>query len=429
MSKKDNCSTCKKTVAKSAKALKCENCAEWHHVNCLGLGDVEYDFMSGRRSGFRWFCPVCDRALKDLLEMAKDGLEERIKDSVSALMGSALENFQSAITERLDALEARVDLSRGPDQPASESSANRASAPAPETFASIVRETLEQSKRTGEQPRDGGITINAFGKTKTVQDQQVVIVKSKSGEHSDPVKLDRATNDIKKALKTVPVNNIRKTNAGSLVVKFPSAEAKSEAGSLISACFENDEDFVVSQPRKMLPKMTLTGIPISYPDSEIVESILCKNKDIEALVDQGLQLEFIFSKPNKEGGHKIAVVRVAPEIRAAVNRVGGYIFVGLTRCRAYDRFWITQCFHCQRYGHIATKCPMKDSDPVCGFCAGSHKSAQCPEKSAPKCVNCSSRAASDGSCDHYALSPSCPMMALQRERVIENTNLVSSKNL
>ena len=78
---------------------------------------------------------------------------------------------------------------------------------------------------------------------------------------------------------------------------------------------------------------------------------------------------------------------------------------------------------------LPLKCPTKDSDPVCGFCAGSHKSAQCPDKSAPKCVNCSSRAASDGSCDHYALSPDCPMMALQRERVIENTNLVSSKNL
>ena len=261
-----------------------------------------------------------------------------------------------------------------------------------------------------------------------MQDQQVIIVKPRAGVSAGPSELAKATDDIRGVLKTVPVNNIRKTNAGSLVVKFPSTKAKSEASNLMSACFGN-EDFVVSQLKKMLPKMNLTGIPISHPDSEIIESILNKNKEIEALVGQGLQLELLFTRSKDEFAYKVAVLRMAPEIPAAVNRVGGHIFVGLARCKAYDRFWVTQCFHCQRFGHIATKCPMKDQDPVCGYCAGSHRSALCPDRSAPKCVNCSSRAASGGSCGHYALSSDCPMMTLQRERVIENTNLVSSKNL
>ena len=47
----------------------------------------------------------------------------------------------------------------------------------------------------------------------------------------------------------------------------------------------------------------------------------------------------------------------------------------------------------------------------------------------PKCANCSSRAAPGVSCSHYASSPDCPMMALQRNIVIEGTDLVSSKNL
>ena len=120
---------------------------------------------------------------------------------------------------------------------------------------------------------------------------------------------------------------------------------------------------------------------------------------------------------------------MAPEIRKAVNETGGYVYLGLSRCRAYDRFGVTQCFHCQRFVHIVTKCPSKKEAPVFVNCAGHHKSSDCPDKSNPKCANCSARAAPGVSCSHYALSPDCPMMALQRNIVIEGTDLVSSKNL
>ena len=73
--------------------------------------------------------------------------------------------------------------------------------------------------------------------------------------------------------------------------------------------------------------------------------------------------------------------------------------------------------------------PRKKEAPVCVYCAGHHKSSDCPDKSNPKCANCSARAAPGVSCSHYALSPDCPMMALQRNMVIEGTDLVSSKNL
>ena len=82
-----------------------------------------------------------------------------------------------------------------------------------------------------------------------------------------------------------------------------------------------------------------------------------------------------------------------------------------------------------RFGHIGTKCPSKNEAPVCVYCAGHHKSSDCPDKSNPKCANCSSHAVPGVSCSHYALSPDCPMMALQRNMVIEGTDLVSSKNL
>ena len=150
-----------------------------------------------------------------------------------------------------------------------------------------------------------------------------------------------------------------------------------EAIDLMSSCFENNDDFVVSQPKKMLPKMTLTGIPSSFPEGEIIDGILSKNKKIKNLCEEGLHLSLLFVKQKDQNKHKVAVLKMAPEIRKAVNETGGYVYLGLSRCRAYDRFWVTQCFHCQRFGHIATKCPSKKEAPVCVYCAGHHKSSDC----------------------------------------------------
>ena len=53
-------------------------------------------------------------------------------------------------------------------------------------------------------------------------------------------------------------------------------EAKAEAKTLVGS----SADFVevaVSEPKKMLPKMTLLDVPPSLPDGEIVSGILDKN--------------------------------------------------------------------------------------------------------------------------------------------------------
>ena len=210
----------------------------------------------------------------------------------------------------------------------------------PETFANIVRQTLQESKKR-ELNQEEAITVGAFGQTKTVQDRQVLIVKPKSGGRTDSTKLTQATDDVRSALKSIPVDNIQKTNTGSLVVKFPTAEAKSKANDLMSSCFENNDDFVVSQPKKMLPKMTLTGITSSFPEGEIIDGILSKNKKIKNLCEEGLHLSLLFVKQKDQNEHKVAVLKMAPEIRKAVNETGGYVYLGLSRCRAYDRFWVT----------------------------------------------------------------------------------------
>ena len=63
-----------------------------------------------------------------------------------------------------------------------------------------LRKTLQESRRR-EQNQEEAITVSAFGQTKTVQDQQVLIVKPKSGGKTDSAKLTQATDDVRSALK------------------------------------------------------------------------------------------------------------------------------------------------------------------------------------------------------------------------------------
>ena len=84
-------------------------------------------------------------------------------------------------------------------------------------------------------------------------------------------------------LKAIPVKSCRATRRGSVVVKFPRGEAKAEAKASVGSSAEFVE-VAVSEPKKMLPKMTLLDVPPSLLDSEIITGILDKNPQIKRLL-------------------------------------------------------------------------------------------------------------------------------------------------
>ena len=106
----------------------------------------------------------------------------------------------------------------------------------------------------------------------------------------------------------------------------------------------------------------------------------------------------------------MAVLKMSPEVRNAIPHSGNCVFLGLTNCRAFDRFWATQCRHCQKYGHTKESFPTKNTSPACGFCAGPHTSLNCTDKSVLKRVNRSSLDSPAERCHHSTSSLDCPVM-------------------
>lgn len=279
------------------------------------------------------------------------------------------------------------------------------------------------------------IKVSVFGKTKTVQDQQVIVVKPKSSEKLTNGEMNAAKEDIFQALGSIPVSNFKQMESGAFVVKLPSVQTKKAASNAITNAFPDGSNFVISEPRKMLPKLTLTGIPSNIKDEEIIPKILEKNSSIANLITAGCSMSLCFARIKQLDGRlsdtKTAVIKMSPEVRLAIINQGNYVFMDFSRCKAYDRFWVIQCFHCQKFGHLSADCSAKESAPICGFCAGAHIGRNCRNKNQPGCANCKAAStdnSSQGSSDHFASSDKCPHIIKQRQHIINNTNFVCSKN-
>ena len=124
----------------------------------------------------------------------------------------------------------------------------------------------------------------------------------------------------------------------------------------------------------------------------------------------------------------MAVLKMSPDVCNVVACSGNRVFFGLTSCHAFDRFWATQCHHCQRFGHTKDRCSAKNTSPACSFCAGPYASLSCPDKRVLKCANCSSLSSPAERCHHSATSLDCPVMISERNKVMANTDFGSSKN-
>ena len=117
-------------------------------------------------------------------------------------------------------------------------------------------------------------------------------------------------------------------------------------------------------------------------------------------------------------------VRVSPIVREEMLFDNG-VYVGNARCPVTDRFFIKQCFKCQKIGHFAAEC--QETNVICMYCSGTHKTGTCPTKQDAlqyRCRNCAQ--SSDPGvrllCNsHHSGSYNCPTIAKERIRLQERT--------
>ena len=181
-----DCGICDKRVAKTHKALACDLCHLWHHTTCVGLDDSDYEYMKRRRvHGFRWFCGGCVAKADDALRGPV--MDSKLEDKLKSIVSDALDG----VNTRLGELEAKLG---------STVQSTPAVKVAPESFAAIVKETVNEVKRA----EDPGMILVDHKKTRVIKNKEVLVIKSKKQEEA-AAPSSVPMNCIQNVLKSIPV--------------------------------------------------------------------------------------------------------------------------------------------------------------------------------------------------------------------------------
>lgn len=214
-----------------------------------------------------------------------------------------------------------------------------------------------------------------------------IIIKSLKEEDTEKIK--EKIQKIKISQLGIRVCEIKKTKK-NLIITCPEKE---DAKKLKDKINEVDKTIIAEVLLKTDPCVIFKGLDKDYTEKEFLEDIIEQNNDIKMICEKYqdkkiLQVKAIIT--NKKTNSKNLILQTNPEMRLhLINKKK--VHLGFMRIYVEDCNPLTQCFHCQRFGHTAQKCYNKMNKPTCKHCSEDHPISECKSlELPPKCANCHS---------------------------------------
>ena len=241
---------------------------------------------------------------------------------------------------------------------------------------------------------------------------------------------NEAKTKLQDALKEIAVNSTRTNKDGDLIVHFPDQDNRNAGRESLMNAF--NEEIEIQNPKKYVPKITVFDIPMEIQSNDFKSTISLKDPSLKQMLEDGEMLEIVkYIEIKNDSGNLIsykAILKCSKKIRNHIMcKKNGYLYMNLSRCRVVDKFNVIQCFHCQKFNHVADKCPDKSNPRVCGKCSDRHSSNVRCSSSNVKCVNCM-RDGSSVPTDHVSFSQKCPHFLREKNILISKIDFTDEKN-
>lgn len=163
------------------------------------------------------------------------------------------------------------------------------------------------------------------------------------------------------------------------------AKTQVDQAALITFCQTNKIDYATQRSKHEQPlKVIIRKLPIDTPTSDIQIALT----ELKFNVQKVCQL----SGKDKNTGDRVPYplflvhLKKTPGVSEIYN-IDGLLYFKVT-IEPYQNTTITQCYRCQRYGHVQTSCC---ATPRCVRCGEQHRTEACSKKGtqAPlRCANC-----------------------------------------
>ena len=217
----------------------------------------------------------------------------------------------------------------------------------------------------------------------------------------------------------VGVSSSRENKRGDTVLVVENEAAKTRlAANLREKLTTHD----ITTPASRMPTIRVTGMEQNFSAEQVFNYARDLNEDKGIQINES-DFKVLFIRPHfKNPAWFQATVRVSNEVRAAIERAGDKLHIGLKRCLVYDHFHIRRCNHCQGYNHYKDKC---NNTAVCGKCAGPHETETCRSEE-KKCANCSNNNFTDT--NHEASDPICQSYKNAQKKLEQSIGYYKGKN-
>ena len=293
---------------------------------------------------------------------------------------------------------------------------------------STMQETMLQQMDQKLDAFKTSLTNQILGKEDQKPKIQQILIQNKD---TTPI---TETENIKAQLQSVKVKNTSVTNNGNVVLQFPDETSKKAAETIIKQQGTVTTTDISREEATVLPKIRIenvnedvfVGEDRDAREKTFLELIREKNPELQSLIEEEEEFKIVFMSARD----KHVVVKVSPKIRKCLRDLGDRLFQNMSSMRLFDHFQLTQCFHCQGFGHKSgsPRCPAKDEKQTCLYCAKSgHRSKECRSKSQRSkhcCINCSRSSDADirnNASTHNSTSEMCPIVIRETKILIDKT--------
>ena len=296
-----------------------------------------------------------------------------------------------------------------------------------DTITRTNNELVEQCEKARLNQVHASLQPQVSSFSTVVKTAPKIIMKKTPG--TENLSIDQIDSKMKSALKNVQVNKTHVKNTDTLFIEVSDEQNLNVAIEQLGTEFSN---FNVEESKKVPPKVTVMNVPLEMNDTDFISEIRAKDSFINGCLEERedeFQVIKSWNMKNRAGdpiAKKIAV-KCSPRVRNhIIEKSGGYIYLNLLRCKVYDRFYVPQCYHCQKFNHFSRVCPDKEKAPTCAKCAGAHETKGCNNDNARKCVNCTR--AKENKADHFSFASDCPSLEKAQRLLKSKTNYDESKN-